>query len=195
MFCSQCGKQADDGALFCSGCGEKLATPMEASPASPESTPTEGQTVHSNEQVLKVSISIQPPLAEGDRFRLFLDGAAVSGEHTATQITLQNVERGTHTLTVTVVDQAGKERMRSDSVTFYLRKISVLTLPGIPTPLPEIPDSPNGDGETNAEGEAGSEDSDDSQPNIPDDNPYDPTGPNYRPTYQPNYRPAPPSAR
>ena len=35
MFCSNCGKQAPDGAKFCTGCGTPLATPVAPTPAAP----------------------------------------------------------------------------------------------------------------------------------------------------------------
>ena len=160
-------------------------------------SPAQEQTIHSNEQQVNVAISVQPPLTEGDSFRLFLDGTAVSGNLATPLITLQNVERGTHTLSAAVVDQAGKERIRSETVTFYLRKISVLTLPGRPTPLPEEPGSGDDDGseppdEENGD-EADGEDGNDSGnivgpgPVAPGDNPY-------APNFRPNYRPAPSGA-
>ena len=35
MFCSNCGKQAPDGAKFCTGCGTPLATPVAPTPVAP----------------------------------------------------------------------------------------------------------------------------------------------------------------
>lgn len=165
------------------------------------SGPGDEETIHSNEQHVNVAISVQPALNEGDRFRLFLDGTVVSGEHTNSQITLQNVERGTHTLQVAVVDQAGKELIRSAAVTFFLRKISLLSYPGRPVQLPERPNSgegeeterprPPGDGDEDQDGEEegeGSENTVRPRPDRPDDNPY-------APDFRPNYRPFPPRAR
>ena len=80
--------------------------------------PGNDETLRSNEGNVAVSIEISPTLSNGHRFRLYLDGSPISGELTTPQITLQNVDRGSHNLEVAVVDENGQEVLRSTSVTF-----------------------------------------------------------------------------
>ena len=83
-------------------------------------SPADDETVRSNEGTVAVSVELRPGLAQGHKLRIFLDGTASADELPTTQITLQNVDRGTHSLAVAVVDPAGKELLRSASVTFHL---------------------------------------------------------------------------
>ena len=60
-----------------------------------------------------------------------MDGSKASGELPTTQVTLQNVERGTHSLAVAVVDATDRELIRSSATTFHLKRLAVLK------PLPQ----------------------------------------------------------
>lgn len=93
--------------------------------------PENDETVRSNEGQVRVSIELQPGLAEGHKIRLYLDGSKASGELPTTQVTLQNVERGTHSLAVAVVDATDRELIRSPATTFHLKRLAVLK------PLPQ----------------------------------------------------------
>ena len=88
--------------------------------------PDNDETVRSNEGEVRVSIELQPGLAQGHKIRIYLDGNKASGELPSTQVTLQNVERGTHSLAVAVVDAAGRELIRSPASNFHLRRLAVL---------------------------------------------------------------------
>ena len=88
--------------------------------------PDNGETVRSNEGEVRVSMELQPGLAQGHKIRIYLDDNKASGELPTTQVTLQNVERGTHTLAVAVVDATGRELIRSPANTFHLRRLAVL---------------------------------------------------------------------
>jgi len=88
--------------------------------------PDNDETVRSNEGEVRVSIELQPGLAQGHKIRIYLDGNKASGELPTTQVTLQNVERGTHSLAVAVVDATGGELIRSPANTFHLRRLAVL---------------------------------------------------------------------
>ena len=93
--------------------------------------PENDESVRSNEGQVRVSIELQPGLAEGHKIRLYLDGSKASGELPTTQVTLQNVERGTHSLAVAVVDATDRELIRSPATTFHLKRLAVLK------PLPQ----------------------------------------------------------
>ena len=88
--------------------------------------PDNDETVRSNEGEVRVSIELQPGLAQGHKIRIYLDGNKASGELPSTQVTLQNVERGTHSLAVAVVDATGRELIRSPVSNFHLRRLAVL---------------------------------------------------------------------
>ncbi|MBE6157825.1 MAG: zinc ribbon domain-containing protein [Firmicutes bacterium] len=47
MFCSQCGKKLDEGAVFCSGCGYKLGDIPVNNTTTSTSTPGKGKSVAS----------------------------------------------------------------------------------------------------------------------------------------------------
>ncbi len=173
--------------------------------------PSNDETIYDNEGNIKVSIEIQPALTRGDRFRVLLDGAAV-GDLTTPQITLQNVDRGTHSVVALILDRTGRELARSAPVTFHLRKTSILdgrprpehpverppgdeppdvTLPVEPPPEVTLPVEPppeeSPEAPTPGEGEGGN-----AQPQHPYAPNYKPSyGPNYNPGYRPAYRPVP----
>jgi len=47
-FCTKCGKQVDDGAMFCAGCGAKLSASAADSPAAGTSAPSGGAGFSTN---------------------------------------------------------------------------------------------------------------------------------------------------
>lgn len=106
-------------------------------------SPSNNETIHDNEGNVKVSLEIQPALEKGQKFRLFLDGSPVSGELPTPQITLQNVDRGTHTISAAILDQGGIELGRTGEVYFHLRKTSLLDPPARPVnPIERPPYEP-----------------------------------------------------
>ena len=86
--------------------------------------PANDEAIRSNQGLVDVSLTLQPALMKGHRIRIYLDGQPASGELNTTQITLQNVDRGTHTLQASVIDAQGNEVIRSPSVTFHLLRVS-----------------------------------------------------------------------
>ncbi|MBM2829513.1 MAG: hypothetical protein HW411_303 [Gammaproteobacteria bacterium] len=69
---------------------------------------------------MTVSIALEPALKAGDQLVLYMDGSKVS-EGTGSQFNLTNLDRGTHSLSVAVVDASGKELQRSKSISFHLK--------------------------------------------------------------------------
>jgi hypothetical protein len=84
-----------------------------------------------------VSVMIEPALntKRGDRLILTLDGKK-AGDSTSTSFTLANLDRGTHTIEVYVVNKGGKSLMESAPVSFTMKRTSVLSPsnPNRPTP-------------------------------------------------------------
>ena len=95
--------------------------------------PEDDETIRSNDGQLQISIELKPGLKPNHKIRVYLDGNQALGELDTTQITLSNVDRGTHNLSVAVVDDKAQELLRSDSITFHLLRISAVPRP---TPLP-----------------------------------------------------------
>ncbi|MES9878453.1 MAG: DUF4124 domain-containing protein [Candidatus Sedimenticola sp. PURPLELP] len=110
------------------------------------SSPKNEQVIFSNEGKVDVTMVLAPSLQKGHKFRVYLDGSEVSSGLTTTQVMLQNVERGGHTLSAVVVNKESRELIRSNYVRFYLRQ-----------------KSESGSGETPESGSSGDPDVDASQ--------------------------------
>lgn len=87
--------------------------------------PEANGTVRSNEGIVPVAIALDPPLMEGHRIKLYIDGGAVRGEFDGTAIDLGGVERGTHSLRAVVSDAGGKRIGDSPTVRFTLRQTTL----------------------------------------------------------------------
>ncbi len=83
-----------------------------------------------------VSVVIEPALKNkrGDRLILTMDGKK-AGDSTSTSFTLTNLDRGTHTIEVYVVNKGGKSLKESAPVSFTMKRPSVLS--------PSNPNNPN----------------------------------------------------
>lgn len=72
-------------------------------------------------------IYVQPPMRTGDQVIVALDGKPVEELPTVgTEFTLNQIDRGTHSVQVTIRDSSGKTVCSSESVTFYIRQPSLL---------------------------------------------------------------------
>ncbi len=144
-------KDADGNTVFTDRPHSKKARPIELSPTStyspPASTstttntpyagndkqtlhyeflsiisPTDDSPVRANDGSLEVSIDLSPALQTGHHFVLLIDGSPV-GEGMGPNFSLQNIDRGTHTLQVQVVDDSGNEIISSNNVTFHMLRV------------------------------------------------------------------------
>ena len=82
-------------------------------------------TIWDNQGNLNVLIQVQPVLKKGDNFQLIFDGKPIGEPQTAPAFSLTNIDRGTHTVGVQIIDTFGKVRQTSEAVTFYMHKASV----------------------------------------------------------------------
>ncbi len=96
-------------------------------------SPAPDATIRDNTGAVAISVTTEPALAEGHGFIYYLNGDAQGEPVPSSELSLQNVDRGTHDVEVAVVDASGKELIRSESVRFYLHRQS-LTFPTRPTP-------------------------------------------------------------
>ncbi len=88
-------------------------------------SPQPEETIWANDRILTLSASVDPPLQPGHRLRFFFNGTAVS-TGTSTSVILTEVDRGTHTASVAVVDATDSVISRSSPVTFYIQQHSIL---------------------------------------------------------------------
>jgi len=88
-------------------------------------SPEDQAVVRDNAGNVAVSTDLEPPLQPGDKLAILLDGQQV-GQAAGTSLNLSNVDRGTHTLQVAVQDADGHTLIESSTVTFTLKRTSLL---------------------------------------------------------------------
>jgi hypothetical protein len=89
-------------------------------------SPADQETLWNIGSVLTAQVRFTPALQPGHRYDLIYDGQRRNVDTTSSRVTLQDVFRGTHTLQVVVIDDAGTELMRSAPRTFFVQQTSVL---------------------------------------------------------------------
>ena len=80
--------------------------------------PADGSGLRSNNGNVTISVSLEPPLRSGHQILITMDGQEVS-KGSASSVSRQNVDRGTHSIGVSVVDSSGK-KLTSTSSSFSL---------------------------------------------------------------------------
>jgi len=98
-------------------------------------TPAHDAALRNNSGQVQVVVSTTPALdlAAGHQLRLLLDQQPISAGPT-TQFTLDNVDRGTHSLSAQIVNAQGELLLQSASSTFHLLRYSALTAPNRANP-------------------------------------------------------------
>lgn len=94
------------------------------------SSPEHDSSIRSNEGDLTLTVITDPPLSGSHLLKISIDGVlsqtGVPGTGAAThQLTLHNVDRGSHELSAVVVDARGTEVQRSPSITLHLQRTSL----------------------------------------------------------------------
>ena len=84
--------------------------------------PENDATIRNNQGLVAVSVSLDPALMKGDRVVLVYDGQKVGEPQATTSFSLDGVYRGTHTVSVQIVDSAGKVIGESSEVTFHMHR-------------------------------------------------------------------------
>ncbi len=95
--------------------------------------PKMNETIRSNDGDVRVSISLNPGLTEGDSITLYLDGKEVTKGGAQTSLTLTGLGRGSHTLRASVFNPAGTAVISSRSIIFHLQRESIVTPNNQPT--------------------------------------------------------------
>lgn len=98
-------------------------------------SPENDKTYFRAEGNVMLSATVVPRLRASDTLIVFMDGQEIySGK--STSFSLDEVDRGTHTLELVVEDGAGNEVKRSETVTFHVRQTSSLNVPNRNVPPP-----------------------------------------------------------
>lgn len=87
--------------------------------------PQEDEAVRQNAGVLMVVVDVKPTLFKDHKLQLFLDGAPVGQPQTAKTFMVNNVDRGTHTVQVHVVDKNLNDIAKSHNITFHMLRVNV----------------------------------------------------------------------
>ena len=106
-------------------------------------SPQDDETIRDNAGNVTVNVAVSPNLniSAGHELVLILDGTVLT-KTTATSINTSNLDRGTHTISVAIVDREDKEILRSNAVTFHLQRFSALQKNQPPPPPPPSPPQP-----------------------------------------------------
>lgn len=78
--------------------------------------PASEEAIRSNSGNLTVSYSLQPALESKHSTELLIDGSPVQSSGSGGSFSLTNIDRGTHTLIVQVIDDSGSVLITSDSI-------------------------------------------------------------------------------
>ena len=84
--------------------------------------PENGESFFGADATVSVRLRSEPSLDSGDRLLLFLDGKLVEGAEDAYEHTLSNLERGAHSITATILDSQGNEKIRSEPRVFHIKQ-------------------------------------------------------------------------
>ena len=84
-------------------------------------TPSADETFRGAERTVPVAVMVTPALTDGQKLIYLLDGTPDAAPTTDTSHAFQNVDRGSHTVSVTLIDEAGTEVGRSGAVTFHVK--------------------------------------------------------------------------
>ena len=82
-------------------------------------SPADDEPVRENAGNITIVTNLNPRLQRGHRVRLMMDGAVVQ-EGSQASFDLANVDRGTHTIAVEIVDERGQVLIRSEQSTFHM---------------------------------------------------------------------------
>ena len=87
--------------------------------------PEPDATVRANDGELIVTVSSDPNLLPGHSYRLFLDGVPVGEPSRSPVFPLHNLDRGTHQLSVEILDQRGQTLEQTPNQPFHMKRVSV----------------------------------------------------------------------
>ena len=84
--------------------------------------PNDQETLQNTGGELMIFFSSSKPLAQGEQWQVLLDGQKAGEPQTSNNVTLQNIDRGEHTLQIHTIDTHGKVLASSAITTFYMHQ-------------------------------------------------------------------------
>lgn len=102
--------------------------------------PSDGETFRDDQGIVPVALALNPPLdiTNGHKIQVQLDGKPMGEPQAATGFTLFNINRGTHTVVVDIIDGQGRVVGSSNQVAFYMHR-TIAPVPSIPLNTPATP--------------------------------------------------------
>lgn len=96
--------------------------------------PNDDATIRSNDGNLNLSLDLSPSLQSSDRVFIYLDGKKVQEEgSTSLSASLNNLDRGTHSLFAVVRSEDGDVLINSNTVSFHVQRNSIINAPTTPS--------------------------------------------------------------
>ncbi len=83
-------------------------------------SPVNDATIRNNEGAFQVALDIRPTLIKGHHIKLEIDGVKVSGSGQI--FTLENIDRGSHTLVATILSADGTVMATTQAITIHLHR-------------------------------------------------------------------------
>jgi hypothetical protein len=87
--------------------------------------PDPDATIRNTQGELIVSVTSEPGLQRGHRYRLLLDGQPTADPGPSPVFALSNIDRGSHHLAVEILDEQGRMVERTPSQPFHMLRISL----------------------------------------------------------------------
>ena len=91
--------------------------------------PDQGVRANDGRVPVEVRVEPKPKAASSLVYQAYLDGQPYGDPSRTLQWILEGVPRGTHTLTVAMLDEKGRELARSPAITFHVLRVSRLIRP------------------------------------------------------------------
>ncbi|TLX58754.1 penicillin-binding protein [Stutzerimonas nosocomialis] len=113
----------------------RLSPPPQAADKKPEPAlpygllrilvPSPDATINNNAGDLIVTATSDPALQEGHAYRLILDGQVSGSPGRSPVFALSNIDRGTHHISVEIIDQGGRILEKTPNQPFHMRRVSL----------------------------------------------------------------------
>ena len=87
--------------------------------------PTNDQGVRANDGNVTIHMSLQPALRSGHMIVLNVEGEGSKSSKTSSGLTIElnNMSRGLHTVTASVVDEDGNDLIKTEPVSFHVLRV------------------------------------------------------------------------
>jgi len=84
--------------------------------------PETGATIHSDNETVPLEIKVEPALADNHYVQIYLDGQEVGSKTKATDLILQKIKPGAHSIYALILDGEENQLLKSATVSFTYRK-------------------------------------------------------------------------